>query len=99
MNDYRAEELQAQQEEREFKLLTALIAREYSQSDAEEYAKFVMYNWHYQSMTFREILDSLNEYEVCSQCGEVTEQDYMVDTDESVGGGYGDVCEWCWGNK
>ena len=99
MNDYRAEELQAQQEQRDKQLLTALIAQQVGQSDAEIYVEFVMDNWHYQSMTFREILYGLDDYEICSQCREVTEKDFMVDTDESVGGGYGEVCDWCWGNK
>jgi hypothetical protein len=99
MNDYRAEELQAQQEQRDKQLLTALIAQHVGRSDAEIYVEFVMDNWHYQSMSFKEILMGLDDYEICSQCREVTEKDFMVDTDESVGGGYGEVCDYCWGNK
>lgn len=99
MNDYRARKLQMQQEQRELDTLTQLVKKYISDDNVEEYVEFIFEELDYQRMTLGQIIDTLQDFVICSQCGEITQQDYMVNTDESVGGGYGDVCDWCWGNK
>ena len=99
MNDYRARKLQMQQEQRELDTLTQLVKKYISDDNVEEYVEFIFEELDYKRMTLGQIIDTLQDFVICSQCGEITQQDYMVNTDESVGGGYGDVCDWCWGNK
>lgn len=90
-HNYREEELRQQDEERNFKHMAALIERHHGRG--ELYAKYIMDNIDYLGMTFSDILVLCDDLEVCEQCGEVTEQEYMHDGEWDD-----DICEWCWGN-
>ena len=93
-HDYRVEELEAQAEARNYKMIYALIARDYGNDKGKEFTKYIMDNYEYTTMPLGDILALASDLHICDHCGEVTESEFMHNGEWDD-----DMCEWCYGNK
>jgi len=83
--------------ELERSLIERLVKANYGE-DANALVEYVFEVMDYRSMKFQDIINELQDIEVCHICGEASPSEYMVDTEGAVDGGYGHVCDWCYGN-
>ena len=90
-HDYREERLKDAAYDRSLRFITALINQYWN--NAEAYAQYIMDNYDYGSKTVKQILLIMDELEICDQCGEVTEKEYMSEAELPER-----LCEWCQGN-
>lgn len=93
-HDYRAEELEQQAQARDYKMIHALISRDYGEHKGTEFTKHIMDNYSYRSMSLGDILALASDLQICDNCGEVTESEFMHNGEWDD-----DMCEWCYGNK
>jgi hypothetical protein len=90
-HDYREQDLKDAAYDRSLRFLTALIDRYHS--NGRVYAQFIMDNYDYGAKTVNQILAIMDDLEICEQCGEVTEKEYMCQAELPER-----LCEWCQGN-
>jgi hypothetical protein len=79
-------------------LIRALVARTFEDKKVDALTEYVFEVMDYRKLTFSQIIDELQDVDVCEVCGEGTDKSFMVDTEGTVNGGYGNVCDYCYGN-
>ena len=92
-HDSRAEELEQQAQARNYKMIHAIISKDFGSNVAEKYTKHIMENYPYETMTLSQISCLADDFHICIQCEEVTETEFMHDGEWDD-----DLCEWCYGN-
>jgi hypothetical protein len=63
----------------------------------DRYSAFDSYHTHYydSNMTVEKTKVLLENFNQCASCNEWFDRDDLVDTEQMIGGGVGDVCEAC----
>lgn len=79
-------------------IIKGLVARHFDEKDVDALTQFVFEVLSYKKMKFSEIIDELRNVQVCHSCGEATYEEFMIDTEGLPNGGYGTVCDYCYGN-
>lgn len=79
-------------------LIIALVTQTFGEQDAKALTEFVFEVLDYRKMTFAAIINELENVRICESCGEATYEEFMVDTEGLVNGGYGIVCDYCYEN-
>lgn len=79
-------------------IIKALVAKTFHDEDVDALTQFVFEVLDYKKMKFSEIINELQDVRVCHSCGEATYEEFMVDTEGLPNGGYGVVCDYCYGN-
>ena len=83
--------------ELERSLITRLVKANYGE-DADALVEYVFEVLDYRNLTFQQIINELQDIEVCSVCGEGTHIDFMADTEGAADTGDEPICEYCMGN-
>lgn len=79
-------------------IIKNLIIMHFGEEKADALLTFVVEVLSYRDMPFSKIIDELHNVDICESCGEATYWDFLVDTEGLPNGGYGVVCDYCYGN-
>ena len=92
-HDYRYEELQDREYERNRRVIRALIQRDHGDVNLETYTDYIMSNYDIGSLAFGTVSLLVDDLFVCDQCGEGEDKEYRSELFE-----HEDICITCAGN-